>query len=138
MRQAQATIERSTRGQGFHDLTREVVAWVAAQGMRTGLLTLSIPHTTASLLIQENADPDVLADLGDFFARLAPEDGRYRHRTEGPDDMPSHIKAALLPTQLAIPVVDGAPALGTWQAIYLVEHRRAPQRRTVVLHLVGE
>jgi secondary thiamine-phosphate synthase enzyme len=138
MGQAQTTIERGTRGQGFHDLTREVQAWVAAQGIRAGLLTLLVRHTTASLLIQENADPDVLADLADFYTRLAPEGGRYRHRTEGPDDMPGHIKAALLPTVLTIPVADGAPALGTWQAIYLVEHRHAPQRRSVALHLIGD
>jgi secondary thiamine-phosphate synthase enzyme len=134
----QTTLVRTTRGQGFYDLTSEVRDWVGGQGIRTGLLTLYIRHTTASLVIQENADPDVLADLSDFLARLAPEAARYRHRTEGPDDMPGHIRAALLPTQLSIPVADGAPALGTWQAIYLVEHRRAPQRRTVVLHLAGE
>ena len=107
--------------------------------MRTGVLTVFVQHTSASLVIQENADPDVVRDLNDFFARLAPEDQRlYRHTVEGPDDMPAHIRAALTQTHLAIPVQEGRLALGTWQGIYLFEHRAANHRRNVVLHLIGE
>jgi secondary thiamine-phosphate synthase enzyme len=134
----QTIIERETTGQGFYDLTAETRAWTVKQGVSAGLLTLFIRHTTASLVIQENADPDVLVDLADFLSRLAPEAGRYRHRTEGPDDMPGHIRAAVLPTHLSIPIHDGTLALGVWQAIYLVEHRHAPQRRSVFLHLAGD
>ena len=120
-------------------LTDEVAGWVAQSGIGTGLLTLHVQHTSASLLIQENADPDVLGDFERFFKRLVPEgDPLYRHDAEGPDDMPSHIRAALTATTLSIPVVQGAPALGTWQGIYLYEHRRAPHRRSVVGHLIGE
>src|SRR5262249_20694075 len=108
-------------------------------GIRTGLLTLHVKHTSASLLVQENADPDVLSDFESFFSRLVPEgDPIYRHDAEGPDDMPSHIRAALTSTTLSIPVMGGEPALGTWQGIYLYEHRRAPHRRTIVAHLIGE
>jgi len=139
MRMAQHRIEVSTPGQGLHEITAPVMRWVAAQGMTTGLLTVYLRHTSASLLIQENAAPEVGADLADFLAALAPEDPqRYRHDDEGPDDMPGHLRAALLPTQLSIPLTDGRLALGTWQGIYLVEHRRAPHRREVVLHLQGE
>jgi secondary thiamine-phosphate synthase enzyme len=107
-------------------------------GVQTGLLTIFIQHTSASLLIQENADPDVILDLADFFERLVPEDDpHYRHTIEGPDDMPSHIRAALTQTHLSIPVIGGRLALGTWQGIYLFEHRAAPQRRSVVLHLMS-
>jgi secondary thiamine-phosphate synthase enzyme len=112
--------------------------WAEGQGLKTGLLTLFLPHTSASLLIQENADPDVLADVLDFFARVAPEDAAYRHRTEGPDDMPAHIRAALTQTQLSIPLLEGRLALGTWQGVYVFEHRRAPHRRRLCLHLIGE
>jgi secondary thiamine-phosphate synthase enzyme len=112
---------------------------VRESGLKTGILTIFIQHTSASLTIQENADPDVIADLNDHFTRLAPEDNKlYRHTAEGPDDMPAHIRAALTDTQLTIPVLDGRPALGTWQGIYVFEHRRAPHRRKVVLHLLGE
>ncbi len=111
---------------------------MAGSSIKTGLLTLFIQHTSASLLIQENADPDVLMDLEDAFARLAPRAAGYRHTTEGPDDMPSHIRAALTQTSLSVPVVEGAPVLGTWQAIYLFEHRDAPHHRTVLMHLIGE
>src|SRR5262249_3778408 len=104
----------------------------------SGLLTVYLPHTSASLLIQENADPDVLRDLEDAFARLAPKGAAYRHDTEGEDDMPAHIRAALTQTSLSIPVEDGAPVLGVWQAIYLFEHRDAPHRRELVLHAIGE
>lgn len=113
--------------------------WVAQQNITTGLLTLFIQHTSASLLIQENADPDVIADLDDHFERLAPENlASYRHTMEGPDDMPAHIRAALTATQLSIPVIRGGLALGTWQGIYVFEHRTQPHRRSIVLHLVGE
>lgn len=112
--------------------------WCRQQGMEQGLLTLFIRHTSASLTIQENADSDVCRDLQDFFARLAPEDGPYRHTTEGPDDMPAHIKAALTQSQLSIPLTEGRLGLGTWQGIYVFEHRRHRQRRQIVLHLLGE
>src|SRR5262249_55743140 len=129
----------STRGKGLYPFTREVAAWIHTTGLQTGLLTLFIQHTSASLVIQENADPDVTLDLADFFERLAPEnDPRYRHDTEGPDDMPAHIRAALTQTSLSIPVIGGRMALGTWQGIYLFEHRSSAQRRSVVLHLAGE
>ena len=138
MRQATHRLEKQTGGPGLYDITDEVVAWVGEQEMTGGLLTLFIAHTSASLLIQENADPDVQRDLTDFLARLAPEDGPYRHRAEGPDDMPAHIKAALTQSQLAIPLVDRRLALGPWQGIYVFEHRRGRQRRRVILHLLGE
>jgi len=133
-------LEIRTRGKGFYPFTREVAAWLASTGAETGLLTVFIQHTSASLAIQENADPDVVLDLADFFERLVPEHTqenapRYRHTLEGPDDMPSHIRAALTQTSLSIPVLGGRMALGTWQGIYLFEHRAMPQRRSVVLHL---
>jgi secondary thiamine-phosphate synthase enzyme len=126
------------RGRKFVDITDDVRKFVASSKMQTGLLTLFIQHTSASLLIQENADPDVLKDLEDAFARLAPRNANYRHTTEGLDDMPGHIRAALTQTSLSIPIADGAPVLGTWQAIYVFEHRDAPHHRTVVLHAIGE
>lgn len=139
MRMAQDRIKITTPGQGLHEITQAVTGWVAAQGMTIGLLTIYLRHTSASLLVQENAAPEVRADLEDFFRMLAPEDPRrYRHDDEGPDDMPGHIRAALLPTQLSIPLAAGRLALGTWQGIYLVEHRRAPHNREIVLHLQGE
>jgi secondary thiamine-phosphate synthase enzyme len=138
MRQAAGALEIATPGAGLVEITREVRAWSDGQGMRTGLLTIFCRHTSASLLIQENADPDVARDVEDYFARLAPESGAYRHQDEGPDDMPSHLRAALTQTQLGIPLVDGRLALGTWQGIWLFEHRARPHRRNVVLHLVGE
>jgi secondary thiamine-phosphate synthase enzyme len=111
---------------------------VAAAGVQDGLLTIFVQHTSASLVIQENADPDVVLDLADYFERLAPEDDpRYHHTTEGSDDMPAHIRAALTQTSLSIPVVAGRMTLGTWQGIYLFEHRSAPYRRSVVLQLLG-
>ena len=137
-RHAQTALTVSTPGRGFTDLSREVEAFVRGSGVTTGLLTVFVRHTSASLLIQENADPDVRSDLAAFFARLAPEDGRlYVHRAEGPDDMPAHIRAAVTNTSLAIPVAGGRTVLGTWQGIYLVELRTAPHRREVVLHLIG-
>jgi secondary thiamine-phosphate synthase enzyme len=139
LRQATHRIAVPTRGKGLYDLTREVASWVAGQKTRTGLLTVFCCHTSASLVIQENADPDVVADLRDFFERLVPEDARqYRHTVEGPDDMTSHIRTALTNAQLSIPIHDGELALGTWQGIYLFEHRRVPHRRSIVLHLLAE
>ena len=138
MRQAIHHLSVRTHGARLLDITRDVVGWVGHQGIGTGLLTVFCRHTSASLLIQENADPDVQADLLAFFRRIAPEGGHYIHDAEGPDDMPAHIKAALTQTQLAIPVEAGRPVLGTWQGIYLFEHRAAPHRREIVLHLIGE
>jgi secondary thiamine-phosphate synthase enzyme len=128
-----------TTGQGFYDVTPALAAWLAAQTVGQGLLNLFLQHTSASLVIQENADPDVLRDLAAFFRRLVPEDARlYRHDAEGPDDMPAHIRSVLTQTQLGIPVIDGRLALGTWQGVYLFEHRHAPHRRTLLLTLIGD
>lgn len=139
MRQATHTLAVDTRGRGLVEITRPVVRWVESQGMTTGLLTVFCGHTSASLLIQENADPDVRTDLEAFFERVAPEDpGRYVHDSEGPDDMPAHIRSALTQVSLGIPLAAGRLALGTWQGLYLFEHRRHPHRREVVVHLVGE
>jgi secondary thiamine-phosphate synthase enzyme len=139
MRQFTHTITTPTRGQGLYDITAAVRAWVTGQGVASGLLTLFVQHTSASLTIQENADAAVLQDLADFFGRLVPEDNRiYRHTYEGPDDMPAHIRAALTQTHLSVPVLDGDIALGVWQAIYVFEHRRAPHERRIALHLIGE
>jgi secondary thiamine-phosphate synthase enzyme len=121
------------------EITDEISHWMGLQSVTTGLLTLFLRHTSASILFQENADPDVLADLEDFFANVAPENSSlYRHNSEGPDDMPAHIKGALTQTQLSIPVSCGKMLLGQWQGIYLFEHRRAPRDRDLVLHLMGE
>lgn len=131
-------IEIRTRGKGLYPFTSEVAHWLVSTGMETGLLTIFLQHTSASLVIQENADPDVVLDMADFFERLVPEnDPHYRHTTEGPDDMPSHIRAALTQTHLSIPVIGRRMALGIWQGIYLFEHRAHPQRRSVVLQLLG-
>jgi secondary thiamine-phosphate synthase enzyme len=139
LRQAQHSLQISTQGRGLVEFTREAAGWAQAQGLATGLLTLFCRHTSASLLIQENAAPEVRTDLEAFFERIAPEDpGRYRHDDEGPDDMPAHLRAALTAVQLSVPVVSGRLGLGTWQGIYLFEHRRRPHRREVLLHLVGE
>lgn len=138
MRQAAHTLVVQTPGAGLHEITRDVAGWAAGQGMATGLLTLFCRHTSASLLIQENADPDVARDLEDYFAQLAPESPAYRHQDEGPDDMPAHLRTALTQAQLSIPLVGGRLALGTWQGLYLFEHRRRPHRREVVLHLLGD
>ena len=139
MRQATHRLTVRTRGAGLYDVTRELRAWLERQRVETGLLTVFIRHTSASLVVQENADPDVLRDLESFLRRVVPEDDRlYRHTTEGPDDMPAHIRAALTATQLSIPVVDGALALGTWQAVYVFEHRARGHDRELVLHLAGE
>jgi secondary thiamine-phosphate synthase enzyme len=130
----------ATSGPGLYEVTREVCAWTAGRG--DGLLTLFVRHTSCSLLIQENADPDVRRDLDAYLGRLVPpaDDpsmGYLRHTLEGPDDMPAHIKAALLPVSLSIPVASGRPVLGTWQGIYLYEHRRAPHRRSIAAHLLA-
>lgn len=138
MRQFSSELTVRTPGAGLHDFTADVAAFIRDSGMREGLLTLFLRHTSASLLIQENADPDVLADLQDFFRRIAPEGARYRHDAEGPDDMPAHIRAALTHTQLVIPVRDGRMTLGTWQGIYLFEHRARPHRREVAAHIIGD
>jgi secondary thiamine-phosphate synthase enzyme len=139
MRQASHTLSLNTRSRGLHAFTPAVSDWVRETGIATGLLTLFIPHTSASLLIQENYDPEVQRDLERFFARLVPDgDPMFRHAMEGPDDMAAHVRTALTQTHLSVPVRDGAPALGTWQGIYLYEHRVEPQRRTVLLHLIGE
>ena len=138
MRQATGILTVETQGSGFVDVTRDIARWVADCGMEEGLLTVFIRHTSASLLIQENADPDVLDDLGDALDRLAPRNIGYRHDTEGPDDMPAHIRAALTQTQLTIPLIGGRLALGTWQGIYVLEHRDRPHRRELALHLIGE
>ena len=127
-----------TASQGFTDVTREIADFVTASGIGEGVLTVFVRHTSASLLIQENADNDVLRDLGQFFARLVPRGpGLYRHTTEGPDDMPAHIRAALTQTSLSIPIAKGALMLGIWQAIYLFEHRDAGQPREIALHVIG-
>jgi secondary thiamine-phosphate synthase enzyme len=139
MRQFTDILSISTRGRGLVEITRDVLNWLKPYGVQAGLLTLFCRHTSAGLLIQENAAPDVRADLETFFDRLAPEDAaRYRHADEGADDMPAHIRTALSGVQLAIPILHGRLALGTWQGIYLFEHRRSPHRREIALHLIGE
>lgn len=139
MRQALHEIIVTGRGKGLYAFTPQVCDWVRTSGIRQGLLTLYIRHTSASLLIQENYDPSVQTDLERFLSRLVPEgDPIYEHTLEGPDDMPAHVRAALTQTHLAIPVDEGKPLLGTWQGIYLFEHRRGTQTRSVVLHLLGE
>lgn len=156
MRQATTELVIATPGQGLHEFTDAVTDWVAAQNIATGLLTLFVRHTSCSLLIQENAAPAARRDLERYFAKLAPEsltsptgerstrasaragEGLYEHDDEGRDDMPAHLRAALTATSLSIPVIGGAPALGTWQGIYLFEHRRAAHRRRVAVYLMGE
>jgi secondary thiamine-phosphate synthase enzyme len=137
MDQAARSITVVTPGRGLIDITGQVAAFVREQAIETGLLTIFCRHTSASLLIQENADPDVLRDLETFFRGIAPEGDHYRHGDEGPDDMPAHIRSALTQSSLSIPVVNGRPVLGTWQAIYLYEHRAVSHRRELVLHLIG-
>ena len=127
----------ATPGQALVEITRDITRWVADQGMDEGLLTVFCRHTSASLTIQENAAPAVQRDLLDWLARMAPEDHRYAHDDEGPDDMPAHIRAMLTGVSLTVPLIGGRLALGTWQGIYLVEHRRAAHRRDVALHILG-
>lgn len=142
---AQTEFEISTRGPGLYEFTRDVTRWVRAQSAKSdgqGLLTLFVRHTSCSLLIQENADPEVQSDLQAFFHRLVPPTSDpsmsyLTHTYEGPDDMPAHIKAAMMPVSLSIPVADGSPTLGTWQGIYLFEHRNAPHIRYVTAHLTA-
>ena len=139
MRQQVGEFNVVTRGRGLYEFTDEVLAWVRECGIDEGLLTLHVRHTSASLLIQENADPEVQRDLERFFSRLVPQgDGLFRHTSEGPDDMPAHVRSALTATSLSIPISDGQPVLGTWQGLYLYEHRDAPHRRRVVAHILGE
>jgi secondary thiamine-phosphate synthase enzyme len=139
MRIAQTRLSIDTAPREIKEITAEVVRWTESQRVSTALLTIYILHTSASLLIQENASPDVLRDLDAFLRRIVPEDtALYRHNDEGPDDMPAHIKSALTQTQLTIPVTDGRLQLGTWQGIFLLEHRASPHRRSLVLTLIGE
>jgi secondary thiamine-phosphate synthase enzyme len=139
MRQAQDRILLATDGQGLYEITSRVRDWVGRQRITTGLLTLYLHHTSASLLVQENADPDVLLDLNDWFRKAVPEDTRfYRHTQEGADDMPAHIRAALTATQVSVPVADGRLDLGRWQGIFLYEHRARGHERRITLHLIGE
>jgi secondary thiamine-phosphate synthase enzyme len=138
MRQQITELTVETRGQGLHDCTDAVRRWVGSTGIDDGLLTIFIRHTSASLLIQENAAPAARRDLERYFARIAPESREYEHDDEGPDDMPAHLRAALTQTSLTIPVRDGRPVLGTWQGIYVFEHRHAPHSRTLALHVIGE
>jgi secondary thiamine-phosphate synthase enzyme len=139
VKQATSILRISTGGRGLIEVTREVRGWLKGQSVSTGLVTIFCAHTSASLLIQENAAPEVRSDLEAFFERIAPEDpGLYAHDDEGPDDMPAHLRAALTQVQLSIPVIDGQLALGTWQGIYLFEHRRRPHERRIALHLLGQ
>jgi secondary thiamine-phosphate synthase enzyme len=139
MKQFNRTIEVRTQGKGLYEFTRSVSDWVRECGIRTGLVTAFVQHTSASLTVQENADPDVVKDLNDFFGRIAPEDNRlYRHTAEGEDDMPAHIRSALTLTQVSVPVDGGRMKLGTWQGLYVFEHRASAHRRHVALHLFGD
>jgi secondary thiamine-phosphate synthase enzyme len=139
MRQATTILRVETHGRGLIEVTRQIVGWVAAQGMSEGLLTVFCRHTSASLLIQENAAPAVRRDLEAFFEQIAPEDAaRYEHDDEGPDDMPAHLRTALTGVNLSIPIIGGRLQLGTWQGVYLFEHRAIPHRREIALHLIGD
>ena len=138
MKQSVHKLEISTRGQGLYEFTSSIGEWVSKQGIETGLLTVFCRHTSASLLIQENADPTVRVDIKNYFDRLAPESSGYIHNDEGADDMPAHLKTALTSVQVSIPVTHGRLMLGTWQGVYLFEHRVRSHRREVVLHLIGE
>jgi len=139
MRQAHATFDVRTPGRGLVEITPQVARWLAGTGIATGLVTLFIRHTSASLLVQENADPEVQRDLERFLARLVPDgDALFEHVSEGADDMPAHVRAALTATSLSVPVVGGRMVLGTWQGLYVFEHRRRGHARQVVGHLIGE
>ena len=135
--QVSGTLRVATRGPGCTDITSELAAWLARSGAKEGVAHLMVRHTSAALLIQENADPDVQRDLVDALRRLAPEGPHYRHDSEGPDDMPAHIKAMVMPVTLSIPVLDGRMRLGTWQGVYVVEHRARPHQREIALHFTG-
>lgn len=139
MRQAIHEIRIATRGRGFYEFTDRLQSWVSEQGFRTGLLTLLIQHTSASLMIQENADPDVHRDLENFFSRLVPDGNpEFVHTAEGADDMPAHVRACLTAVSLSIPIAQGRLSLGTWQAVYLYEHRHASHQRKIAVHCLGE
>jgi secondary thiamine-phosphate synthase enzyme len=139
LKQATHELAVSTRGRGFYEITDEVASWVRKNRMQNGLLTLHLRHTSASLLIQENADPDVRRDLEEFFSRLVPDgDPVFIHTAEGDDDMPAHVRTALTAVNLSIPITNGELSLGTWQGIYVWEHRHAPHSRKITLHLIGE
>jgi len=138
LRQAVTTLRVSAPRPGLHEISREIVSWSEAQAISEGLLTLFCRHTSASLLVQENAAPAARRDLERYFARIAPEDDGYEHDDEGPDDMPAHLRSALTQTHLTIPLIGGRLQLGTWQGIYLFEHRSSPSPRTLALHLIGE
>ena len=138
MKQSFHTVTIQTKGPGLYEFTEAAESFVRAEKIENGLLTCFVRHTSASLLVQENADPDVQKDLQEFFAQLARQGMDFRHTAEGPDDMPSHIRSALTATSIAIPVRHGKPMLGTWQGLYLFEHRDAPHAREVVLHYIGD
>lgn len=139
MKVPNTTLTLATNGKGLYPFTRQVEQWLAKQNIANGVLTLFIQHTSCSLVIQENADPDVTLDLRDFFERLVPEETKgYRHTAEGPDDMTSHIRSTLTHTSISVPVISGRLALGTWQGLYVFEHRAYPHQRRVVLQLIGE
>lgn len=139
MQQKTSQISVCTQGRKLYDITPQVIAWAESSGLRTGLLTLYIQHTSASLLINENYDHDVLVDMEAFFNRLVPDgDPLFIHTVEGPDDMPAHVRSALTQTHLSIPLLDGKPALGQWQGIFLYEHRHVASQRRVILHLLGD
>lgn len=139
MRQVHRSLSIETRGKGLYDITPQVTAAVAEAGVSAGLATVYIAHTSASLLIQENADPEVLRDMERFFARLVPDgEPLFRHVEEGPDDMPAHVRSALTQTSLGIPVLEGKPTLGVWQGIFVYEHRNRPHTRKVLVHVFGE
>ena len=137
LRQATGTLTLDTRGQGLLEITEQAGQWLARQGIASGLLTLFCRHTSASLLIQENAAPAVKRDIAAFFAALAPESATYEHDDEGPDDMPAHLRTALTQSSLQVPILDGRMRLGTWQGLYLFEHRRRPHRREIAMYLIG-
>ena len=139
LRQASHEFSISTRGRGLYEFTDDVEGWLARQDCQNGLLTLHVRHTSASLIIQENADPDVRRDLDAFFNRLVPDGDRlFIHTSEGPDDMPAHVRSALTAVNLSLPIQGGRLALGTWQGIYLWEHRQSPHERRIALHCIGE
>jgi secondary thiamine-phosphate synthase enzyme len=138
LKQAAHQLTISTRGKALYEFTPILREWIRTQQIGMGLLTVFCRHTSASLLIQENADPTVQRDIRTYFDQIAPDDGPYEHNDEGLDDMPAHLKTALTQVQLSIPVVNGSPVLGTWQGVYLFEHRVHPHRREIVLHLIGE
>lgn len=139
MRQEMHEFHFQTSGPGTRNITEDIRAWVRQSGIATGLLTLHVMHTSASLMVQENADPQVLVDMEAFLRRLVPPGDRlFRHTAEGDDDMPAHVRSALTTTTLSLPVAHGAPTLGIWQAIYLYEHRDMPHQRSIAAHLLGE